>query len=327
MELELRHLRVVCRLADTGSVSKAAASMSVSQPSLTAQLRRIEAAVGGQLFQRGVRGVVPTPLGKHILGRARVLLADMDDLVNSSCKYVDTGGPLRLGSVNTVTFVSWLTRLEEQLEGREIKAQVDPSCGVLTDLLEADVLDIVMLMLCDEAHAPPCPVGIQEQAMVDPEPVLIVMAADHRLAGRSVIRLTDLADETWLMPPGGKRDGNLAALRAACEAVGFTPGFRYDALGEAEVEQFVSAGRGIVTAAPTVGSIPNTVGLPLADHSLGLRRVLRWRPERVPPELVDKVHRAFTGAYREILASRIPNHPWWPATPHAHPVIHEPFQD
>jgi DNA-binding transcriptional LysR family regulator len=325
MELELRHLRVICRVADTGSVSKAAASLNVSQPSLAAQLRRIETAVGGDLFERGVRGVVPTALGKHILGRARVVLADMDDLVTSSSKYTGHGGPLRLGSVSTVMFVAWLNRLEERLAGRQIKAQVDPSCGMLTDLLEADVLDITMQMLCDDAYAPPCPLGIQEQTMVDPEPILIIMAADHPLAGRSAVRLIDLAEDTWLMPPGGKRDGNLAAQRAACEEAGFTPRFRHDELGDAEVEQFISAGRGIATCAPTVGSIPNTVVVPLVDHSLELRRVLRWRPERVPPQLVDTIHRAFTDAYRELLATRVPNYPWWESTPNAHPVVHDPI--
>lgn len=324
MELELRHLRVICRVADAGSVSKAAASLNVSQPSLAAQVRRIEAAIGGELFERDVRGVVPTTLGQHILGRARVVLADMDDLVTSSSKYLGHGGPLRLGSVSTVMFVAWLNRLEEQLAGRQIKAQVDPSCGVLTELLEADVLDITMQMLCDEAHAPPCPPGIHERAMVNPEPILIIMAADHPLAGRSGVRLTDLAEETWLMPPGGKRDGNLAAQRAACEEAGFTPKFRHDELGDAEVEQFLSAGRGIATCAPTVGKIPNTVVIPLLDRSLDLRRVLRWRPERVPADVVDTVHRAFTDAYREILTTRLPNYPWWASTPHAHPAIHDP---
>jgi DNA-binding transcriptional LysR family regulator len=324
MELELRHLRVICRLAEMGSVSKAAASFNVSQPSLTAQLCRIEAAVGGQLFQRGVRGVVPTPLGQHIIGRARLVLEDMDDLVNSSSKYLGSGGPLRLGSVTTVTFVAWLSRLEEQLSGREIKTQVDPSCAVLTDLLEADVLDIAMLMLCDETHAPPCPPGIQERTMVDPEPILIIMAADHRLASRPEVRLTDLAGESWLMPPGGRQDGNVAAVRAACEQVGFTPAFGQDGLGESEVVQFLGAGRGIAISAPTVGSIANTVLVPLVDRTLDLRRVLRWRPERVPPEVVDAVHRGFTESYREVLATRTPNYPWWPSTPHAHPTIHDP---
>ena len=318
-------MRVICRLADTGSVSKAAASFNVSQPSLTAQQCRIEAAVGGQLFQRGVRGVVPTPLGQHIIGRARLVLEDMDDLVSSSSKYLGSGGPLRLGSVTTVTFVAWLSRLEEQLPGREIKTQVDRSCGVLTDLLEADVLDIAMLMLCDQAHAPPCPSGIQERIMVDPEPALVIVAAGHRLAGQSEVRLADLRDETWLMPPAAKRDGDVAAVRAACEEAGFTPTLGYDGLGESEVEQFLGAGRGIAICAPTIGPIANTVLVPLVDRKLDLRRVLRWRPERVPPGVVDAVHRGFTESYREVLATtRIPNYPWWSSTTHAHPTVHEP---
>lgn len=42
MDLELRHLRTVCLLADTGSVTKAATALSMSQPALTTQLQRIE---------------------------------------------------------------------------------------------------------------------------------------------------------------------------------------------------------------------------------------------------------------------------------------------
>ncbi|MGH8795377.1 MAG: LysR family transcriptional regulator, partial [Stackebrandtia sp.] len=47
MEVELRHLRAVCAVADAGSVSKAAAALGISQPALTAQLRRIEQSLGG----------------------------------------------------------------------------------------------------------------------------------------------------------------------------------------------------------------------------------------------------------------------------------------
>ncbi|MFI5712359.1 LysR family transcriptional regulator [Kribbella sp. NPDC051620] len=324
MELDLRHLRVICRVADTGSISKAAASLQVSQPSLTAQLRRIESAIGGELFQRDIRGVVATPLGQHVVVRARALLADLDDLVNTSSKYVGEASPLRLGSVSTVMFASWLSRLEQELAGRDIRTQVDPCGGLLTDLLAADVLDIAMLMVCEEAYAPPCPPGVHEQKMVDPEPALIIMAADHRLAGRSQVSLADLGDETWIVPPAGRRDGAIAAQRAACEAAGFTPNFRYDELGEHEAAQLIAAGRGIATCAPTIGPLPGTVVVPLADQALEFRRVLRWRPERVPADVVGTVHRAFTESYREVLASRIPNYPWWDSAPSGHPVVHEP---
>ena len=50
VELEVRHLRAVCAIADHGSVHKAARQLGVTQPSLTTQLARIERALGGRLF-------------------------------------------------------------------------------------------------------------------------------------------------------------------------------------------------------------------------------------------------------------------------------------
>src|SRR5438874_11585612 len=60
VELEVRHLRAVCAIADAGSVRRAARELGMTQPSLTTQLRRIEKALGGQLFFRGATGSRPT---------------------------------------------------------------------------------------------------------------------------------------------------------------------------------------------------------------------------------------------------------------------------
>ncbi|GAA3538951.1 LysR family transcriptional regulator [Kribbella ginsengisoli] len=325
MELELRHLRVVCRLADTGSVSKAAAALGVSQPSLTAQLHRIEDAIGGVLFERGPYGVVATPLGKHVLGRARAMLADMDELVGSSRRYTATSSVLRLGAVRTVMFGAWLSRLEQLLPGRQIAAQVDPSCAVLTDLLAADVVDVVMLGRCDDAYAPPCPPGIREQTMVWPEPFAVALPADHRLAGKDTIDLVDLAEEIWICPPAGKEDGDLAYLRSICESAGFTPEFRYANLDTSEIEQLIGAGRGISLCAPTVREIPNTIVLPITGAPLLWRRALRWRADSTPQTDVDLIHRAFTDVYRQTIATHAATRPWWSLNPGAHPTVLNPM--
>jgi DNA-binding transcriptional LysR family regulator len=324
MELELRHLRVVCRLADTGSVSKAAATLGVSQPSLTAQLHRIEEAIGGPLFERGPYGVVATPLGKHVLGRARAMLADMDDLVGTSRRYTASSEVLRLGAVRTVMFGAWLSRLEQVLPGREITTQVDPSCAVLTDLLAADVLDVIMLGRCDDAHAPPCPAGVREQTMVWPEPFAVALPIDHRLAGESEIELADLADDIWICPPAGKEDGDLAYLRDACESAGFTPEFRYANLDTSEIEQLIGAGRGISLCAPTVREIPRTIVLPLAGQPLLWRRALRWRADNLPQEEVDLIHQAFVDVYCETIATNAAQRPWWSTHLGAHPTVLQP---
>lgn len=324
MELELRHLRTVCRLADTGSVSKAAATLGVSQPSLTAQLRRIENAIGGALFERGTHGVVATALGRHVLTRARAMLADMDELIGSSRRYSSGSGPLRLGSVRTVMFGDWLSRVEEALPAREISTQVDPSCAVLTDLLAADVLDIVLLGRCDEAHAPPCPQGVREQTMVFPEPFAVVLPADHRLAAADEVALADLADDVWISPPAGKEDGDLAYLRDACEQAGFVPDFRYANLDTTEIEQLIGAGRGVSLCAPTVRDLPRTVVKPLTGRPLLWRRALRYRSDTVDQQTVDAVHQAFVTTYRETISTNAAARPWWSTRPESHPAVIDP---
>ncbi|WP_432935662.1 LysR family transcriptional regulator [Kribbella sp. CA-253562] len=325
MELELRHLRVVCRLADSGSVSKAAAALGVSQPSLTAQLHRIEEAIGGPLFARGPYGVEATPLGKHVLGRARSMLADMDDLVGSSRRYTIGAGPLRLGSMRTVMFGAWLSRLEEVLPGREISTQVDTSCAVLTDMLAADIVDVIMLGRCDDLHAPPCPNGVREQTMVYPEPFAVALPSTHRLADAEAVDLSDLADDIWICPPAGKEDGDLAYLRTVCETVGgFTPQFRYANLDTNEIEQLIGAGRGISLCAPTVREIPNTVVRPLRDQPLTWRRTLRWRTDHTTQQDIDRVHQAFVDIYRATITENATRRPWWNAHPGAHPTVLDP---
>src|SRR3954447_21106214 len=75
VELELRHLRALVAIAEAESISRAATQLRVPQPSLTAQLRRIEDTVGGKLFDRTPKGVQETALGRYMVGRARGVLA------------------------------------------------------------------------------------------------------------------------------------------------------------------------------------------------------------------------------------------------------------
>ncbi|MGW1230618.1 LysR family transcriptional regulator, partial [Streptomyces sp. NPDC002530] len=96
MELEVRHLRALCAIADTGSLHRAARTLGVSQPSLTTQLRRIEKALGAELFSRERTGCRPTLLGRAVIGRARPLVDGMSALVTDAKAEADAaraGGP------------------------------------------------------------------------------------------------------------------------------------------------------------------------------------------------------------------------------------------
>ncbi|MCS7479012.1 LysR family transcriptional regulator [Umezawaea endophytica] len=81
-DLELRHLRAVCAIAEEGSVTKAAARLGLTQPAMSAQLRTVELIIGGRLFERTSVGSVPTDLGRQVVATARRVLDEVAGLLD-----------------------------------------------------------------------------------------------------------------------------------------------------------------------------------------------------------------------------------------------------
>lgn len=67
-------MRSVVSIAEAGSISKAARVLGISQPAISAQLKRIEDYVGGSIFQKSAHGSEVTELGKVVLIQARKIL-------------------------------------------------------------------------------------------------------------------------------------------------------------------------------------------------------------------------------------------------------------
>ncbi len=74
--VELRTLRYFIAVLEAGSLSRAASTLYVAQPALTAQIRKLEADLGAQLFERSHAGMTPTPAGLQLYQDARRLLSD-----------------------------------------------------------------------------------------------------------------------------------------------------------------------------------------------------------------------------------------------------------
>jgi DNA-binding transcriptional LysR family regulator len=74
--MDLKSLRAFCGVAEHGSLSRAAAVQGVAQSILSRQISALETELGGRLFHRTGRGVLPTELGEQLLPRAAALLAD-----------------------------------------------------------------------------------------------------------------------------------------------------------------------------------------------------------------------------------------------------------
>src|SRR6478609_6169690 len=77
--MEIHQLRYFVAVADEGNFSRAAAKVRVAQPSLSQQIRKLEAEIGQPLFDRLPRSVVLTEAGRCLLEYARQILASIGD--------------------------------------------------------------------------------------------------------------------------------------------------------------------------------------------------------------------------------------------------------
>ena len=74
--MDLRSLRYFIAVVEAGSLSRAAGSLYIAQPALTAQIKKLESELGAQLLERSHAGVTPTQAGVQLYQDARRLLSD-----------------------------------------------------------------------------------------------------------------------------------------------------------------------------------------------------------------------------------------------------------
>ncbi|MEU9006225.1 LysR family transcriptional regulator, partial [Streptomyces sp. NPDC048551] len=164
MQLELRHLQALCRIAEAGSLGGAARRLGVSQPALSAQLRRIEAVTGGALFVRGRAGVQPTALGQFVLAKARRVLSEMDAL-GAEARALAPGAPLRLGCILLVLLDGLLAETDLAMSGREITVDLEDSVTALSRMLGAGRYDAIVFGEVND-HEVPLPQGVLARTLI-----------------------------------------------------------------------------------------------------------------------------------------------------------------
>ncbi len=93
--LNYHHLRYFWSVANEGGLTKAAARLHVSQPTISAQIQALEGVLGDKLFRRSGRNLVLTDAGQHVLAYANEIFSLGEDLLHS-IKQRPTSRPLRL---------------------------------------------------------------------------------------------------------------------------------------------------------------------------------------------------------------------------------------
>ncbi|MEV0978619.1 LysR family transcriptional regulator [Streptomyces sp. NPDC049915] len=297
MELEVRHLRALCAIADTGSLHRAARHLGVSQPSLSGQLRRIEQELGGALFLRARTGCRPTPLGRLVLSRARPLVADLRSLV-AEARAAAVGGPhLRIGSTASRALPGWLRRLRQRCQEPSLHMDVSPNA--LLRMVADGQLDVAFV---HEVEGCPLrvPEGLRTRVLVEREPQFVSLPADHPAAAKPVVDLADLAEDRWMVDP--TVDGEWDAVRRMLRLAGLSPRVLHGDYHTAA--SLVATGEVVTVCQPTSLSRPESAVRRLRGDPLGVRLLLAARTETELDGVCPALREAYWEAARQSPAYR-----------------------
>jgi len=273
-----RQLRYLVAVAETLHFGRAAEQCAVTQSTLSAGIRELEALLGVTLIERQARRkVIITPLGRDIVGRAERLLADGEALVDAAAARArPLSGLLRLGVIPTIG-PYLLPRVLPDLRRDWPELRL-----YLREALTASILDDLAAGRIDAALiATPFDLRGMRSETVAEEDVLVAMPREHPLAARDSLDEASLANETLLMLEDGHCLRNHAL--AACQLSRGQSNERFQATSLTMLTQMVAVGLGLtllprMAIAREVPPDGPVVVRPLAQTRPARAIALTWRP-------------------------------------------------
>lgn len=236
--MNLRDLQYLVALAETRHFGRAALRCHVSQPTLSAQLRKLEDYLGVALIERRPRQVALTAAGAAVIQRARRMLQDADDIRALAHASQDPlAGQLKVGLIPTLgpyLLPRVMPRLAQALPKLALLLHEYQTAPLIQRVLDGE-LDLAILALPADTK------GLQTRSLFA-EAFLVAMPEKHRLAARRRLKPADLAGEKLLLLEEGHclREH---ALEVCSRAGAEEQGFRATSLET--LRQMVASGAGI----------------------------------------------------------------------------------
>lgn len=247
--MDIAGLTAFREVAVHGSITAAAKSLRYTQSAVSRQIAALEESLAAPLFDRGSRGVRLTDEGRLLLGHAQAVLDRLETARRDLAALRDLdGGRLRIGAFATAEAVL-VPRAMAAFQAEYPRVELSLSDGVSAvqvARLRAGELDVAVLNV--HSGQPADVDGLVLRHLLD-DPILVALPAAHRLAGRRTLRLTELAEESWIAGSTAVED----TLIGACLRSGFRPRVRYVVPEWTAKQGLVAAGLG-VTLLPGLGA-------------------------------------------------------------------------
>jgi LysR family transcriptional regulator, hydrogen peroxide-inducible genes activator len=248
--MNLKDLKYLVALADTGHFGKAAERTFVSQPTLSAQLKKLEDYLGVKLVERQPKNVQLTEVGKQVVVRARRMLDEGDEIIALARNNTDPfAGKLKMALIPTIgpyLLPRVMLKLRKALPNLGLMLYEHQTEPLLKRLRDGEVdLGIMALPITME--------GVETRELYE-EDFTLAVPNGHALAAKSTIKLQDLKGQTLLLLEDGHclRDQALEV----CSRIDVREAEDFRATSLETLRQMVVAGLGVTLLPETAVESP-----------------------------------------------------------------------
>jgi DNA-binding transcriptional LysR family regulator len=252
--VELRQLAYFVAVAREESFTGAARTLYVAQPGISQQIRRLEAELGQQLFDRSSKPTRLTVAGQAFLPHARdALRATEAGRAALARLHGVVAGRLSLGTIPGIPHID-LPGLLATFHDTHPRVEVtlrEEHPVPLVEHLRRDEYDAAIVGL---SHADP-PDGLSVQ-MLSVEPLVLVTAPEHRLAAHARVAVSALRDESFVTLTRGS--SLRRHLEDACEAAGFPARIALETSDVQLLSDLVARGLGITIVPRSIAALGDT---------------------------------------------------------------------
>jgi DNA-binding transcriptional LysR family regulator len=289
--MELRHLRYFVAVAEEENFHRAAEKLHVSQSPLSRQMQQLKEEIGVDLFEPSGRGVKLTLAGRMFLERAKAILSTVDAAVGEA-REATSGriGTIAIGFGPGAAYAGALSRIVAEFRMRQPRVSVK-----LLPMTSSEQWEALRLGEIAFAYGTYVPDDSSLRSIVLARTRIgLMLPRDHRLARKSKLEVSDLANESILMGPRRLHprlhDDIIAAVRARGVVLNLAP----EIADREALWTLVASGLGLTFAGersaaffdvgeasggPAAVELGSAVWRPLSDLGVELRDVATWRTD------------------------------------------------
>ena len=198
--LKLRDLHILLAVARSGSMGKAAADLAISQPSVSKAIADVEHAMGVRLLDRGPHGIEPTIYGRALLKCGTAVFDELRQGVKEMEFLTDpTAGELRIGCTETMA-AGFASTVSDLLSRRHPRVAFHLRPGDIAALIDTQLRQRTVDLTIGSIFRLKLERDLNADILFDDQ--FVVMAgAESKWVSRRKLRLRDLIDEPWVLPP------------------------------------------------------------------------------------------------------------------------------